>query len=155
MRDAVFFDVTLAPHRSLPRRGFVAVMVALGALSVGASTGFALAGAWPVGGFFGLDVLLLYVALRASYRSARQRERVRLTRERLEVERVDQRGGRSAWQFQPFWLRVVLEERPPGGNRLILSSHGRSLVLGSFLGPAERRSLALGLREALARWRRA
>ena len=112
-------------------------------------------GAWPICGFFGLDVALLYLAFRISYRSARQRETLRLADDQFTVERVGVYGERRQWRFQPFWLRVVLEERPNQSNRLSLASHGKSLVIGDFLAPPLRRELAMNLREVLARWRAA
>jgi uncharacterized membrane protein len=128
-------------------------MAVLGVASFAAGMAFVLMGAWPVMGFFGLDVLLVYIAFRLNYRSARQHERVQLSSEALTVERVSVRGDCRRWRFEPFWIRVVLEEPDEHSNRLLLTSHGRSLVLGSFLGPAERRRFALHLKEALARWR--
>src|SRR5207237_5446148 len=106
----VFFERVLLPHRSLPPRTFRLLMLFLGVISLGASLAFVVAGAWPVCGFFGLDVALLYIAFRISYRSARQHETLRLADDRFTVERVSIRGERRVWQFQPFWLRVVLEE---------------------------------------------
>jgi uncharacterized membrane protein len=100
-------------------------------------------------------VALLYLAFRLSYRSARQREILRLTGDDFTVERIDVYGERRLWRFQPFWLRVVLEERPDESNRLSVTSHGRSLVVGDFLGAPMRRELAASLRTALARWRAA
>ena len=149
----VFFDAVLYPHRSLPPQGFMVLMLVLSVVSFAAGVSFVLLGAWPIFGYFGLDVLLVYLAFRASYRSARMHEWVRLTEDTLTVERVGQRGERRRWQFQPFWLRVVLEERNET-NRLVLTSHGRELVVGGFLAPAERRNLAVALKEALNRWRR-
>ena len=151
----VFFDATLSPHRSLPPRGFVWLMALLAVVSFGVSVGFVLLGAWPVTGFFGLDVALLYLAFRLSYRSARQIETVRLTEAALDVERVSIRGERRRWRFEPFWLRLVFEEDEEGQNRLFLVSHGKSLTLGAFLSAPERRGLAQGLRVALASWRQA
>ena len=149
----VFFDAVLHPHRSLPPQGFTLLMLVLSVVSFAAGVSFVFLGAWPIFGYFGLDVLLVYLAFRASYRSARMHEWVRLTAETLTVERVSQRGERRRWQFQPFWLRVVLEEQEET-NRLVLASHGRELVVGGFLAPAERRSLAVALKQALGRWRR-
>ena len=151
----VFYERVLWPHRSLPPRGFRALMLFLGLLSLAAGIGFVAAGAWPICGFFGLDVALLYLAFRISYRSARQRETLRLADDQFTVERVGVYGERRQWRFQPFWLRVVLEERPDDSNRLSLASHGRSLVIGDFLAPPLRRELAANLREVLARWRAA
>jgi uncharacterized membrane protein len=150
---AVFFDAVLAPHRSLPPQGFTIVMLLIAGISFCVSVGFLALGAWPVTPFFGLDVLLVYIAFRVNYRRARLREEVRLTEESLTVARVSPGGQRRLWRFQPFWLRVTLEERDEHTNRLLLTSHGRSLVLGSFLGPAQRRDVATALREALTRWR--
>lgn len=151
--SSVFFDAVLYPHRSLPPRGFFLLMLVLGAVSFAAGVSFVLIGAWPVFGYFGLDVLLVYLAFRSNYRSARMHEWVRLTEDTLTVERVGVGGERRRWQFQPYWLRVVLEEHDQT-SRLVLTSHGRELVVGGFLAPAERKTLATALKEALHRWRR-
>jgi uncharacterized membrane protein len=115
--------------------------------------GFILAGAWPVTGFFGLDVGLLYLAFRLSYRSARQTESLRLTSKTLDVERVNVRGERQHWRLEPAWLRVTLDEGERGRGRLLLSSHGKTLSLGAFLSAEERQRLAGALKAALLRWR--
>ena len=125
----VFFDAVLYPHRSLPPRGFLVLMLLLGGVSFAAGVSFVLLGAWPIVGYFGLDVLLINLAFRASYRSARMHEWVRLTGDSLTVERVGVRGERRRWQFQPSWLRIVLEEKHET-NSLILRSHGRELHPG-------------------------
>src|SRR5437870_6547946 len=134
----VFFERVLLPHRSLPPRGFHLLMLFLGLVSLAMGIGFVSIGAWPICGFFGLDVAALYLAFRLSYRSARRREVLRLAGDDFTVERVDLYGERRMWRFQPFWLRVVLEERADTSNRLLLASHGKSLVIADFLGPSLR-----------------
>src|SRR5579863_9532151 len=151
----LFFERVLLPHRSLPPRGFHLLMGLLGLVSLAVGIGFLAIGAWPIFGFFGLDAAALYLAFRLSYRSARQREVLRLAEDDFTVERVDVYGERRMWRFQPFWLSVVLEERPDESNRLLVASHGRSLVIGDFLGAPMRRELAASLRAALSRWRAA
>jgi uncharacterized membrane protein len=151
----IFFERVLLPHRSLPPRGFRLMMLLLGLVSLAVGIGFVSIGAWPVCGFFGLDVAALYLAFRISYRRARQREVLRLAGDDFTVERIGIYGERRLWRFQPFWLRVVLEERSDASNRLVIGSHGRSLVIGDFLPPATRRELAATLRSALAGWRAA
>jgi uncharacterized membrane protein len=150
-----FFERVLLPHRSLPPRGFHVLMLLLGLVSLAVGIGFVSIGAWPVFGFFGLDVALLYLAFRLSYRSARQREILRLAGDDFTVEQIGVYGERRRWRFQPFWMRVDLEERPDESNRLVIASHGRSLVIGEFLGPPVRRELAATLRAVLASWRAA
>src|ERR1051326_3585663 len=84
----IFFERVLMPHRSLPPRGFRVLMLLLGLLSLAVGIGFVSIGAWPVCGFFGLDVALLYLAFRLSYRSARQSETLRLAADEFTVERI-------------------------------------------------------------------
>jgi uncharacterized membrane protein len=151
--DRPFFERVLLPHRSLPSRNFHLLMGMLGLISLAAGIGFVSIGAWPVIGFFGLDVALVYLAFRLNYRSARQSETIRLAGDAFTVERISVRGEWRKWQFQPFWLRVILEERPGASNRLLVASHGRSLVIGDFVPPTSRCELAAAIREALARWR--
>jgi uncharacterized membrane protein len=148
-----FFEQVLLPHRSLPPVGFHVLMAALFVVSLGVGILFVSLGAWPVCGFFGLDVVLVWVAFRLSYRSARQREILRLAGDDFTVERIGIRGERGFWRFQPFWLRVVLDEAPDESNRLTLASHGQHLVIATFVPPPVRRELAATLRHALARWR--
>jgi uncharacterized membrane protein len=148
-----FFERVLLPHRSLPSRNFHVLMGLLGLVSLAAGVGFVAVGAWPVIGFFGLDVALVYFAFRLNYRTARQSETIRLADDTFTVERVSVRGERRNWRFQPFWVRVILEERRDTSNRLLVASHGRSLVIGDFVPPATRRELAVTLRDALTRWR--
>ena len=151
----VFFERVLLPYRSLPPRGFNILMVVLAGISIAAGTLFVSLGAWPVCGFFGLDVGLVYLAFRLSYRSARQRETLRLGEDELTVERVGIRGDRRMWRFQPFWVRVIFEERPDESNRLALASHGQTLPIGTFLPAPVRREVAATLHDALTRWRAA
>lgn len=150
---AVLFRAVLYPHRSLSPAGFRRIMWAVGGLSLGTGLIFYLNGAWPIIGFMGIDVALLYWAFKASYRSARAHEMVELTDRALTVERVDPANRRQRWTLQPTWLRVNLDEPQRPGSQITLSSHGRHLVVGSFLSPEERKDFARALRDALERWR--
>lgn len=149
----ILFDAVLHPHRSLSPRGFKVLMGFFVLVSLTVGGWFFLNGAWPVFGFFGLDILLFYLAFRISYRGGRMYERVRLTEAELEVQRVDPGGGRRVWTFQPYWLRVTMDDPPEHDSQVTLSSHGRSLTVGSFLSPEERLDFAKALRGALDRIR--
>ncbi len=147
------FDAVLDPHRSLSRTGFVVLMAGVGVASFVLGFAFLLRGAWPVFAFFGLDVVLVYLAFRLNYRSGRLIERLRLTPRTLEVQRITPSGRVTRWRFQPYWLRVELEAPEDHHSRLTLRSHGRALTIGSFLSPDERASLCAALKVALARCR--
>ena len=147
------FDAVLHPHTSLSPRGFLLFMMLLCVVSFTAGVAFMLAGAWPVLGFMGLDVAIVWLAFRASYRAARRYERVLLTDSALTVERISPAGERRTWRFQPYWLSVILDERPGPDSALLLRSHGRALEIGKFLTPGEKRELAEALRTELRRLR--
>src|SRR3954451_17191112 len=116
----VFFDVILHPHRSLSRGGFIALMTGFGTLSLGVGGFFFLQGAWPVVGFFGLDILLVWLAFRSNYRAARCYETVRLTDRALIVQRVGLKGPPRPWTFQPYWLRVMMDDPPEHESQVML-----------------------------------
>jgi uncharacterized membrane protein len=149
----MLLDLVLYPYRSLSPRGFAILMAAIGAVGFCGGLAFFLMGAWPIVGFFGLDVALIYWAFKASYRSGRTCEIIRLTPRELTVERVSPSGRRERWSFQPYWLRVALEERPGRTSRLTLRSHGREFAIGNFLTTEERSEVASALRFALAKCR--
>lgn len=146
---APVFRAVLHPHRSLSPRGFRLLLGGAMGLCLILGAIFLIAGAWPVFGFLGLDVLLLWWALRASYRSGEVYETVELTPSELRVERVEPKRPVRRWTFQPHWLRVSMDDPPRHHSHVTLSSHGKSLVVGSFLTPEERLDFARALRRAL------
>jgi uncharacterized membrane protein len=152
--ETVLFDAVLRPNRSLSPRGFLMLMLTLGGCSFAAGIAFVAIGAWPVFGFFGLDVLAVYVAFRLNYRSGRRYEALQLTARQLSLLRVNWRGHSQRLDFQPYWLRVEIDEPVTQGSQIVLASHGRRTVVGSFLSPAERAEFARALRKALADSRR-
>jgi uncharacterized membrane protein len=153
--DSELFSAVITPHRSLGPRGFLIFMIAIGGLSFVSGTIFVLLGAWPIFGFFGLDVLLIYWAFRANYRAARAYEVVTVTAGELTVRQVSHRGKVREWTLNPLWVRlerIVHEEF--GIERLFLVSHGRRLPIAAFLGPAEKASFARALSNALGEAKR-
>jgi uncharacterized membrane protein len=116
---------------------------------------FFIAGAWPVMGFFGLDVLLVYIAFKVSYRSAAAYEQVTMTPSTLTVRKVSHRGKVAEWTLNPVWVRLQREANEEFGiERLFLVSHGRRLPVATFLGPNEKASFASALSAALGEARR-
>jgi uncharacterized membrane protein len=155
MAEPTLFCAILSPHRSLGRGGFLLVMLAVGGMSFAAGLVFFLLGAWPVVGFLGLDVLLVYVAFRASYRAAAAYEEVRVTPSELKLRKVSHRGEIAEWTLNPVWVRLErMASEEFGIERLFLVSHGRKLPVASFLGPNEKASFASALSAALGEARR-
>jgi len=147
------FDAVLSPNRSLPNAGFLAVM----AIVIGANFVFGVyfyaIGAWPVIGFCGLDVFLVWLAFKLSYRQGRLRERVRIASGDMRVSRILPSGHESRWRIEPYWARVVIDNPERHESRVRVVSKGRSLVLGAFLSPDERMEFGRALASALAKVR--
>jgi uncharacterized membrane protein len=145
----VFFDAVLTPHRSLPPHGFLIVMAVLCVFSFVAGTAFLLMGAWPVFGFFGLDVALIYWAFKLNYRSARAFETVTLTDASLDVRHVAASGAERKWRFEPAWVRVLFNGVEARRPKLVLQARSEVVQIGAFLPPVERQDLARAIEKAL------
>jgi uncharacterized membrane protein len=153
--EPTLFSATLAPHRSLGRAGFVVLMCVLAGASLTAGTAFMLMGAWPVTGFLGLDVLLVYIAFRANYRAARAFEQIHLTPNLLSVRQVSAGGRARESAFNPRWVRLeTTGDELSGVTRVALISRGIPLVIGAFLPPLHKEQLSRALSAALALARR-
>lgn len=149
------FSARLKPHRSLGRRGFLILIGLLGSISFAIGLGFWMLGAWPVFGFFGLDLLAIYMAFRVSFARSRAAEEISVTTSELRVRRISHRGHVVEWVLNPLWVRlekIVHEEF--GIERLYLVSSGRRVSVASFLGAEEKASFAKALAAALETARR-
>jgi uncharacterized membrane protein len=154
-REPTLFSAILTPHRSLSAAGFVIVMALVGGVSFAAGMAFLLMGAWPVFGFFGLDVALIYFAFRANYRAATAFEEISVTASELRVRKVSHRGQVSEWTLNPVWVRLDREVHEEFGiERLFLVSRGRRLPIAGFLGPQEKESFAAALATAIGEAKR-
>ena len=124
--EPTLFSAIITPHRSLSGTGFIAVMALIGALSFAGGMFFLLMGAWPVIGFLGLDVLLVYWAFRVNYRAAAAYEEVTVTPSELKLRRVSHRGEVAEWSLNPIWTQLDRETHDEYGLlRLFLVSRGR------------------------------
>ena len=148
-QGGVLFSAVLRPNRSATIRGLNTVMALVAVIWLGTGIAFAAIGAWPVFGFIGLDVLVLYLALRLSMRAGRMVETIDLTERALTVRRINPWGRSRDWSFSPHWMQVVVDDPSAHRNRLELRSRGDALVVGTFLTSAERAELARALRRAL------
>lgn len=143
------FRWVLTPHRSLTQAGFLTLMILFGGVSFVAGLVFLLMGAWPVLGFFGLDVLILYVAFRLNYRAGRAYETLEVDAGSTDLTRVNPAGRRQRFQFPTAWVRVNLSEGVDGRTELSLSHHRRAVVFARFLTDDERREFSSELKSAL------
>jgi uncharacterized membrane protein len=148
--EPTLFSALLTPHRSLNRTSFLVLMGFVSVVSFVSGLVFLSMGAWPVFGFFGLDVLAIWWAFRVNFRRAAAYEEITVSPTALHVRRVSHRGGVSEWTFNPLWVRLDIETHEEFGiERLALVSRGRSLSIADFLGPDEKKSFSKALTAAL------
>ena len=149
------FSALLTPHRSLSSGGFLALMIFVTFISFVAGMAALLMGAWPVFGFFGLDVLAIYWAFKINFRDARASEEIRVTPSELWVRRISHRGHVMEFVLNPLWVQLDQQIHAEYGiEKLYLLSKGRRVSIGSFLGPDEKASFAKALIAALQEARR-
>ena len=153
--EPTLFSAIITPHRSLGSVGFLVLMGVVSVVSFAAGMVFLLMGAWPVFGFFGLDVLLIYWAFRVNYRRALAYEEVMVTPTELRVRKVSHRGRVSEWTLNPLWVRLDRDTHAEFGiERLFLVSRGRKLPIAGFLSPPEKESFASALGAAIGEAKR-
>ena len=153
--EPTLFSALLTPHRSLNQTGFLLLMGFISIVSFIAGAVFLSMGAWPVFGFCGLEVLLVYWAFRANYRHARAYEELTITSSELTVRKVSHHGRVREWTLNPLWVRLHRDVHAEFGiERLFLISRGRKLPIGSFLGAKEKETFAHALATALGEAKR-
>ncbi len=153
--DPVLYSTRLYPHRSLTQRQFRRLIIGIAAVSFCATLPFVIMGAWPVAGFMGLDVLLVYVAFKANFRAARAYEDVEVTTIQLMLAKVDPRGLRAEWRFNPSWVRLERQQHAEFGmQRIHVVARADRIEVASFLGPDAKGRFADDLGRALAEARR-
>jgi uncharacterized membrane protein len=153
--EQCLFEARLRPHRSLTQGNFRLLIVIFGLVGLASAMPFIVMGAWPVGGFMGLDIVILYMAFKSNFRAARAYEDVIVTPLELMLAKVSPKGSRREWRFNPAWVRLNKEEHVEFGvQRLSLHSRGQSVEVASFLGPDAKAHFATGLTRALGEARR-
>lgn len=141
----------LWPHRSLPRRGFVAFIASTALLiSVPLMAVLGSPVLWVLLPFLVVAVSGLYWALQRSYRDGEIVETLRFDGNRLHLTRMGPRGKHQEWEANPHWVRVELHASGgPVPQYITLQGGPRAVELGAFLSEEERGRLAHELRQAL------
>jgi len=137
------FSLTLKRNCSISPAGLAGVFAALALVVVTIGAGFAIAGAWLVLPFAGLEVLLLVAAYLAYARRAADYERIVLDSGRLTVE-VGKAQRIERYEMEARRARVSLEEQ-----RVVVRGAREQLELGRHLDAQARVLFAAELRKRL------
>ncbi len=135
--------ITLWPHRSLPRIGFVWFIAATAMLiSVPIVALIGTPVLWGVLPFLVLAVAAIYWALQRSYRDTEIVEHLTMLPDRMTLVRQGPHSKRAEWAANPYWVKPVLHATGgPVPNYLTLRGGDREVELGAFLSEPERVAL--------------
>lgn len=144
-------SVTLRPHTSLPRKGFAMfIWVTFVALIIPL---FGLLGTpvlWGILPFVLLVLVALWIGLQHSYKSAELREVLTITASQTHLIRYNPRREDQTWDCNTHWVKPALHpHHKPHPFYLTLRGNARTVELGTFLTPDERKRLFSEISEVL------
>ena len=147
------YVITLWPYRSLSLKGFRIFMASLASLMSFIATGFYLLGAWPVIGFLGAEILIVWFAFKLNYRAGQLVETVEITPHFVQITRTNWRGQNHRQTIESPWVYAEITKEEEHKPRLFLRAHSQKMEIGTFMPPVEKASLAKAINEALRRVR--
>lgn len=149
MARALYMDAVITPNRSLPLKGFLWLIGALVFFNLITAAFFLSIGALPVPVFLGLDVLGVLLAFRASYRSGKLAERVRVSAEEVSVAYEANGRSRTVWRSPTAFTAVAVEHPGEHETRVRLRLSSQRLTVARALSPKERGDFAAALERAI------
>ena len=145
MPGRLYMDAVITLNRSLSPRGFKVLFGAVLAVNVAFALFLVALGAWPAPIFLGIDVLLVWLAFRASFKAAQRAERVQVSAEEVRVLH----DARTVWRSPTAFTRVTVEELGEHERRVRLRLSGRAFTVARSLSPGERTRFATALKDAI------
>jgi uncharacterized membrane protein len=137
------FSLILKRNCSIAPRGLACVFAALAVAVLGIGIGFAIAGAWLILPFAGLEVLLLGGAFVLQARHAADYERIELSGGKLRVE-VGEAERIARYELDARQARVDMQ-----GPHVLLRGAGEELRIGRHLDDEARVAFAAELKNRL------
>ena len=135
--------LTLTAHRSLPPKGFAAViLITVAFLTLPLLSVLGTAVLWWMLPFLAAAVWALWAALRRSYKDGEVSEVLTRAGDVLTLTHRPVRGADLVWDCNIYWVRVELHKTEgPVPNYVTLKGNGRQVELGRFLSEDERQAL--------------
>jgi uncharacterized membrane protein len=149
MSATLYMDALITPNRSLSRRGFYWLFGAVVAFNLAVCALMLALHAFFVPFFLGLDVLAVFVAFSASYRSGGLAERVQVSAAEVRVLRQTGPRSQTIWSSPTAFTQVSVERPGEPETRIRLQLSGRALTVAQALSPNERDAFAEALRKAI------
>ena len=151
--EKTFLDITVLPYRSLSKKGFRNLMFIVSLIFFLVGVFFWYIGAWPVFGFLGLDVLLLYYAFKINYKSGEIFETVKIIQQNLLITRNFPSGKIQSWDLEPYWTKAEILKENSHNHNLVIKSENKVVMIGSFLNFKDKKQLMKKINEALKQYK--
>ena len=153
MSHKTFLNLTISPHRSLSKGGFKILMLIVTLLCLTGGIIFWFLGAWPVFGFFGLDILLVYIAFKVSYRRGEIYEKLFIVSKKFKIYRGFPSGKLQEWELNPYWAHVELVTQNKN-TQLIIRSEDKVVSVGSFLNVVAKERLKDTISDSINKYKK-
>ena len=149
--DSTHDYFVIRPNNSLSWRATKWFFLVALATSLTIATSLAIAGAWMVFPFAGLEMAALATVLYIVAKKATRREVIKIDADSITVSR-GRHTPEEDFRFERVWARVEMQRARLKGypSRLVIRSHGREVEVGSCLCEEERERLATRLIHAIA-----
>jgi uncharacterized membrane protein len=144
-------ELTLWPHRSLPRQGFAAViLLAFTLITVPLYGLLGTVFLWELLPFMLIAVAGLWIALEHTYKTAQTRETLTITPQETVLLHQPRKGDVLEWRCNTYWVVPhIYATDGPVPQYITLTGNGAEVELGRFLSEKERRKLYAELIRAL------
>jgi uncharacterized membrane protein len=142
--------IILRPHPPSSWRVNLWIVALVASLSLSFAIGFALAGAWLILPFAGLEIGALYGLLYYVSLKTRVQEVIQFSDQQIRVQRGRRRPAQE-WECQRFWCRlhVLAPHHPWYRSQVCLRCHGEQVELGQFLSDRDKQALIRNLKAFL------
>ena len=141
-----YLDLKLYPNKSMGFKALFFVGFIFTIISILISSHFIINGAWPVGVFLFLDLLIIIFALKINYSRSKKYERIVLSDTLLIKKNI--KGHEKIINIEPSWVRLKVCYYNNSGHLEIISK-GKSLIVGNYLNLIELKKLAKEIKKAL------
>ncbi len=146
-KNKKYLDLILYPNCSLTIKSLIFLSLLFTTLSFFISLYFITNGAWPVGVFLFIDLLIILLAFKINFRRAQMYERI-IIAEKILIKKNNFRGRERVIKIEPSWLRLKVYCNNNSGHLEIISK-GKSQIIGNYLNITELKKLAKEIKKAL------
>jgi len=145
-----FLNIKIYPNNSLSQKGFYILMIFITLPSLFIGGMFFFMGAWPVLGFMGLELILIYIFFKILFYKNNFYEHITLDKRKFNIHYSNKNKIFNTIALEPTWLKVNIENK---NKTLVITTHGKTIELGKCLALKEKTNLAETIKSALITWR--